>query len=94
MIFRCLCLVLALAAAVPAQAAGCLSDRDMRRAIADNGLISPRDVMDIAGSMGGELVSARLCEGPGGLVYRVAVIDPEGRVTRLVVDAMTGEVMR
>jgi uncharacterized membrane protein YkoI len=92
MITRVLLLAFALAAASPA-AAACLSDGQMRRAIADGGLISPGDVMAIAAQSGGELVSARLCEGPAGLVYRVAVIDPDGRVMRFVVDAASGDII-
>jgi uncharacterized membrane protein YkoI len=85
-------LVMALLCASPASAA-CLSDREARRAIAQNGLITPADVMDIAVSGGGELVSARLCEGGSTFVYRVAVIDPDGRVTRLVIDAGSGKIV-
>ncbi len=86
-------LVLTLLAASPASAA-CLSDKDARRAITQGGLISLREVMAIARQNGGDIVSAKLCEGSGGLVYRVAVIDNDGRVTRLVIDAGSGDIIR
>jgi uncharacterized membrane protein YkoI len=92
MILRWFALAAALFAATPS-AAACLSDRDARRAIAEGGVISLREVMAIAVPPGGELLSARLCDGPRGLVYRIAVIDPSGRVTRLVVLAATGDVL-
>ncbi len=92
MIRRALFLALAVFAASPA-AAACLSDREARRAIADYGLLSMRDMREVAREMGGDFVSARLCEGGGGFVYRVAVIDPDGRVARLVVDAGSGAII-
>jgi hypothetical protein len=88
-----LTLVLALMATSPA-AAACLSDRQARTVIGEIGGVSVRDVMQIATSEGGELVSARLCDINGRYVYRVAVIDPDGRVTRLVIDAISGNILR
>jgi uncharacterized membrane protein YkoI len=90
---RLFLLGLALFVASPA-AAQCLSDRDARRTIAEGGLISLREVMTIATENGGTLVSARLCEDGGALIYRVAVIDNDGRVTRLVIDASNGDIVR
>jgi uncharacterized membrane protein YkoI len=86
-------LVLALLATSPALGA-CLSDRQARAVIGEIGGITLRDVMQIATSEGGELVSARLCDINGRYVYRVAVIDPDGRVTRLVIDATNGNILR
>jgi hypothetical protein len=90
---RLLILFLALLAAAPASAV-CLADQEARRAIAEAGIISLQEVMQIAVGSGGELVSARLCEEDGDLFYRVAVIDPDGRVLRLAIDAVSGDVKR
>jgi uncharacterized membrane protein YkoI len=92
MIRRALVLTLALLAVTPASAA-CLSDREARRAIADYGLLSMRAMREVAREVGGDFVSARLCEGGGGFVYRVAVIDPDGRVARIIVDAASGAII-
>jgi uncharacterized membrane protein YkoI len=79
-----------LASALPA-GAKCLSDREARRVVQEGGLIPLSAIMDIAQQSGGELVSARLCEGSGGLVYRVVVLGADGEVKRLRVNAQTGE---
>jgi uncharacterized membrane protein YkoI len=89
---RWFALVLAVLAATPS-AAACLSDRDARRVIAEGSVISVRKALDDNVPAGSELLSARLCEGKTGLVYRIAVIDAMGRVTRLLVDAATGDVL-
>jgi uncharacterized membrane protein YkoI len=93
MLLRSLVLLLVLACAAPAGAARCLSDAEARKAIAQGGLITPAQVMRIARARGGDIVSSRLCEGDGGLIYRLAVIDPDGRVMRLVVDAQSGAII-
>jgi uncharacterized membrane protein YkoI len=71
--------------------AKCLSDREARRAAQEQGLIPLRMIIDIAAERGGELVSAKLCESGGGLVYRVVILGADGEVRRLRVDAQTGE---
>jgi hypothetical protein len=92
MFFRAIVLGLALLTAFPA-GARCLSDRETRRAVARGDVLAPGDMMGVARSWGGDLISARLCEGSGGLVYRVAVINADGRVARLVVDAQSGQIL-
>ncbi len=47
----------------------------------------------IARSLDGEVVRTELCEGAGGLVYRVTLIDARGSVRRLLLDARSGRVV-
>ena len=93
MFTRAALLILLLCVAPPAFAGGCLNDRDARQAVAQGGLIPMRAMIRVATEAGGELISAKLCEGGGGLVYRVVVLQANGVVTRLVVDANTGDIM-
>ena len=48
---------------------------------------------DVTRSLRGDVLHADLCDGPGGLVYRVLVIDDRGRVRRMVIDARTGRLV-
>ena len=48
----------------------------------------------IARAVGGEIVDAQLCEGGGGLVYRLAVMREGGRVENVIVDARSGQRLR
>ncbi len=48
----------------------------------------------IARAVGGEIVDAQLCEGGGGLVYRLAVMREGGRVDNITVDATSGRKLR
>jgi hypothetical protein len=41
----------------------------------------------------GEVVKARLCESPKGLVYRLTLLARDGKVTRVSVDAASGNVV-
>jgi uncharacterized membrane protein YkoI len=41
----------------------------------------------------GEVVSARLCRGPDGLVYVLTLLSRNGKVTRTTVDAANGTVL-
>jgi hypothetical protein len=38
-----------------------------------------------------DIIGARLCKGPDGLVYRLTVLARDGKVVRLAVDAITGK---
>ena len=39
----------------------------------------------------GEMVKARLCPGPKGLVYQLTLLARDGKITRVTVDAATGK---
>jgi hypothetical protein len=41
----------------------------------------------------GDIISARLCRGPDGLVYRLTVLARDGKVARVAVDAVTGKLV-
>ncbi len=40
-----------------------------------------------------DLISARLCETSGNMVYMIAMLGRDGRLLRLTVDARTGELI-
>jgi uncharacterized membrane protein YkoI len=40
-----------------------------------------------------DVISARLCRGPNGLVYRLTVLARDGKVARLTVDAASGKLV-
>ncbi len=86
------CLTAAVAGpAGPAAAAGCLSPDEARRAVASGEALR---LGEVAGLVGGDIVSAELCDRGGRLVYRLAVIRGGGKVVTVVVDARTGQVLR
>ncbi len=83
-------LVMAMALAVtvftwsaPAQAA-CLSSSQTRQAVA-NGQARPLGSL----SVNGQILSAKLCEQGGGLVYVLSVLN-NGNVSQVTLDARTG----
>ncbi|MCE1235105.1 MAG: hypothetical protein LWW93_01990 [Hyphomicrobiales bacterium] len=48
---------------------------------------------EVVRGLDGDVVQARLCRGERGLVYRVVVVDRNGRVRRLVLDASNGRLV-
>ncbi len=46
----------------------------------------------VRGSLPGDVVSAQLCRGGGGLVYVVNVLGAGGKVQRITIDAQSGAV--
>jgi uncharacterized membrane protein YkoI len=94
-------LLLALAAGVmaaaPAFAAGplhCLSQDKRRAAIASHHVIPlGRAIRAARGRHPGEVIRARLCERPGGLVYMLTLLAHDGKVRHVTVDAGNGAVL-
>jgi hypothetical protein len=75
-------------------AASCFSSEDTREHVQRHGLIPLNDIVRSArGSGHADLISARLCETSGNLVYMIAMLGRDGRVLRLTVDARTGDVI-
>jgi len=95
-------LLTALYAFEPAQAAGrepfgrlhCVPPRETRELVEQHRLQSPVAAVAAAHRTApGELLAARLCERGGGYVYMLHLLGRDGRVQRVLVDAMTAEVI-
>jgi len=76
----------------------CLSKAEQRAAIANGQAITLADAIRSArGSVRGhgarEVVKARLCREPNGLVYVLTVLARNGKVTHTTVDATSGKVV-
>lgn len=96
-------LVLALLAAAPLLLAapgearaqgGCVSGAQAR-ALVQSGQVLPLSAI-VARLQGGgraEIVDAALCGGGGGYVYRLTVLGQGGRVSRVTVNARSGQVV-
>jgi uncharacterized membrane protein YkoI len=72
-----------------ALAQGCLSQSEARQAVQSGEAIS---LSQVRGSLPGDVVSAQLCRGGGGLVYVVNVLGEGGKVQRITIDARSGAV--
>ena len=79
-------------AIVPAAAdQTCFSAEDTREHVAKHGLIALSDVVRSARGTGtADLISARLCETNGNMVYMIAMLGRDGKVVRMTVDARSG----
>jgi uncharacterized membrane protein YkoI len=76
----------------------CLNKAEQRAAISQGKAVTLAAAIRAArGSVRGrgarEVVRARLCHGPNGLVYVLTVLARNGKVTRTTVDASTGKVV-
>ena len=85
-------------AAVPvdlAEAANCMSDRDARSAVQSGDAVSlSKMIKRIRSATGGEIVPPpKLCKQGKRLVYVVNVLAPDGKVTKLTVDAASGNIL-
>lgn len=71
-----------------AQADDCLDNRAIQDAIA-SGMIAPVDVVLAENGVGGDeqVLSVKVCDQGGGLVYVVAVLGPDGDARNLVLPA-------
>ncbi|MCC5979477.1 MAG: PepSY domain-containing protein [Salinarimonas sp.] len=83
--------ILAAFAGSPALAS-CLSQGEMREAVAAGQAISAVDATRAAQQAysGGEVTRVELCRAGGGLVYRITVLQRDGRVAQVNVDARSG----
>ena len=69
----------------------CLDQKERRAAIASGGVVHLAAAIHAAKSrMSGTVVQARLCHGQDGLVYVLTVLARDGKVARIVVDAVKG----
>ncbi|SHE61000.1 hypothetical protein SAMN02745157_0551 [Kaistia soli DSM 19436] len=80
---------LALSGTGTALAQGCLSPGEARQAVQNGEAIS---LSQVRGNLPGDVVSAQLCHGGGGLVYVVNVLGAGGKVERLQIDARSGAI--
>jgi uncharacterized membrane protein YkoI len=78
----------------PALADSCLSAEDTRAVVMQKNLVPLQDIVRTArSSSDAELISARLCETNGNMVYMIAMLGKNGRVMRMTVDARSGEII-
>jgi uncharacterized membrane protein YkoI len=80
--------------AARADAVHCLAKDQQRAAIASGRAVRLAVALRAAhGRVSGEVVKARLCESPKGLVYMLTLLARDGKVTRVSVDAASGNVI-
>jgi uncharacterized membrane protein YkoI len=74
----------------------CLTRDQQRAAIAKRRALTLAMVRRILHKrLPGELISARLCQEPGGrLIYLLTVLPRDGKVRRVTIDARTGAIIR
>jgi hypothetical protein len=78
----------------PAAAQACFNVEETRQHTVNQNLFRLADIVSRENARGrGELVSARLCEVGGTLVYMVAMLGRDGKVHRITVDARSGDVI-
>src|SRR5271157_4181841 len=69
----------------------CLDQKERRAETASGGVVRLAAAIHAAKSrMPGTVVQARLCHGQDGLVYVLTVLARDGKVARIVVDAVKG----
>jgi uncharacterized membrane protein YkoI len=72
----------------------CLGKAQQRAAIESGKAVRLAAAVQAArGRVAGEVVKARLCDSPRGLVYVLTVLARDGKVTRVSVDAASGTVI-
>ena len=72
----------------------CLSKAEQRAAIANGQAVTLADaIRSVRGHGAREVVKARLCREPNGLVYVLTVLARNGKVTHTTVDATSGKVV-
>jgi uncharacterized membrane protein YkoI len=72
----------------------CFSTEDTREHVIKHGLVPLQDIVrSVRSGESSELISARLCETNGNMVYMIATLGRNGRVMRMTVDARTGNVI-
>ena len=83
-----------LSASVSAQAADCLSSGEMSDAVATRRVVAPADAIALARRAvpKADILRASLCREPDALVYRITVLQRDGRLVRVTVDAPSGKV--
>jgi uncharacterized membrane protein YkoI len=72
----------------------CFSAEETRDHVQKLGLVALHDIVRSARGAGhADLISARLCETNGNMVYMITMLGREGKVMRLTVDARTGDLI-
>ncbi len=72
----------------------CLDKEAQRNAVSSHQAITlGQAIRTIRPKNKGEVVRARLCRGPNGLVYMLTLLSRSGKVTRATVDAANGAVV-
>jgi uncharacterized membrane protein YkoI len=72
----------------------CFSADETREHVEKYGLVSLHDVVrSVRGGSRSDLISARLCETNGNLVYMIALLDRNGKLMRMTLDARSGNVI-
>ncbi|MFO0000943.1 MAG: PepSY domain-containing protein [bacterium] len=80
-------------AVVPASAE-CLSPNDARDLVTSGAVVRLADAARSArDAVEGEMIGGRLCSDGGGYVYVVTILQPDGRVARVTVDAQSGSLL-
>jgi hypothetical protein len=65
----------------------CVSGRDGRQLLEQGQVMPFPEAMRQAGVMAQQVIDVQLCRGGGGYVYRVRVLQPNGRVRRVNIPA-------
>jgi len=68
----------------------CLTPAQRRHVSASGRVVSLSRAIRAARARRADLVDARLCKGPKGLVYMLTLLAQDGKVTRATVDASSG----
>lgn len=71
----------------PAAAQGCLGPSESRAAVARGEAVP---LSRVAGNLDGQILDAELCQGGGGLVWRVRMLDRDSVRRTVVIDAQSG----
>jgi hypothetical protein len=72
----------------------CFSAEETREHVEKHGLVSLHEVVrSVRGGGRSDLISARLCETNGNLVYMIALLDRNGKLMRMTLDARSGNVI-
>jgi uncharacterized membrane protein YkoI len=89
-----LVLAIGLASSGCALAQGCFSAEETRQQVQRHGLVNLSEVANsVRPQMRAEMISARLCEVGGSLVYLLTMLERDGRVRRYTVDARSGHLI-
>jgi uncharacterized membrane protein YkoI len=70
--------------------AGCLTPQERREVSASGKVVPLSRAIRAAHARRTDVVDARLCHGPKGLVYLLTLLAQNGKVTRATVDAASG----
>lgn len=92
--FSALLILVAVGCASGASADNCLKRTERQDAIAKKQAIRLKDALrSLWGSVTGRVVGAELCSAGSGLVYRIRLLEPGGKMRSALIDAKTGQVL-